>query len=30
MIEKCLRGGMFDAIHQYEKASNKYMKVYSS
>ena len=26
MIEKCIRGGICHAIHQYAKANNKHMK----
>ena len=26
MVEKCIRRGIFHAIHQYAKANNKYMK----
>ena len=28
MVDKCIRGGICHAIHQYAKASNKYMKDY--
>ena len=28
MVEKGTRGGIFHAIHQYAKATNKYMKDY--
>ena len=28
MVEKGIRGGISHAIHQYEKADNKYMKEY--
>ena len=28
MVEKCIRGGICHAIHQYAKANNKYMKDY--
>ena len=29
MIEKEIRGGIYHAIHRYEKANNKYMKEYA-
>ena len=28
-VEKGIRGGIFNAIHQYAKSSNKYMKKFS-
>ena len=28
MVEKGFRGGIYHAIHRYEKANNKYMKNY--
>ena len=28
MVEKCIAGGIYNSIHRYAKANNKYMKNY--
>ena len=28
MVDKCISGGIYHAIHEYAKANNKYMKDY--